>query len=103
MMRVDSHQHFWRVARGDYGWLTREALPRLYRDFLPADLKPLIKDAQIERTILVQAAQTVGETEFLLALAHENSFIAGVVGWVDFEASDAPQTITGLAADPKLV
>jgi L-fuconolactonase len=102
-MRVDSHQHFWKVARGDYGWLTREALPRLYCDFLPADLKPLMRDARIERTVLVQAAQTVAETEFLLALAHENSFIAGVVGWVDFEAADAPQTVARLAADPKLV
>lgn len=102
-MQVDSHQHFWKVARGDYGWLTREALPRLYRDFLPADLKPLIRDAGIDRTVLIQAAQTVAETEFLLALARENGFIAGVVGWVDFEAADAPQTIARLAADPKLV
>ncbi len=100
-MRIDSHQHFWKVARGDYGWLTREALPRLYRDFLPADLKPLIKDARIERTVLVQAAQTVAETEFLLSLARDNSFIAGVVGWADFEAPDAPQTIARLAGDPK--
>jgi L-fuconolactonase len=22
MMRVDAHHHVWRVARGDYGWLT---------------------------------------------------------------------------------
>jgi L-fuconolactonase len=102
-MRIDSHQHFWKVARGDYGWLTREAVPRLYRDFLPADLKPLIKDARIDRTVLVQAAQTVAETEFLLSLAHENAFIAGVVGWVDFEAADAAQTIARLAGDPKLV
>lgn len=21
-MRVDAHHHVWRVARGDYGWLT---------------------------------------------------------------------------------
>jgi L-fuconolactonase len=103
MTRVDSHQHFWRVARGDYGWLTREALPRLYRDFLPTDLKPLIGETGIERTVLVQAAQTVAETEFLLALAREIGFIAGVVGWVDFEAADAQRTIARLAADPKLV
>jgi L-fuconolactonase len=102
-MRVDAHQHFWKVSRGDYGWLTREALPRLYRDFLPDDLKPWLKDAHIEKTILVQAAQSLAETEYLLSLAREHAFIAGVVGWVDFEAADSPQTIARLSTDPKLV
>ena len=22
LMRIDAHQHFWSLARGDYGWLT---------------------------------------------------------------------------------
>jgi L-fuconolactonase len=30
-MRIDAHQHFWRLARGDYGWLTA-ALAPIYRD-----------------------------------------------------------------------
>ena len=54
-------------------------------------------------TILVQAAATVEETRFMLELARENSFIAGVVGWVDFESADAAETIAELAADPRLV
>ena len=86
LMRVDSHQHFWRLARGDYGWLPKEAHPALYRDFAPADLAPLLADAGIERTILVQAAPTEAETHFLLDLAETTSFVAGVVGWADFEA-----------------
>ena len=65
-MRIDSHHHFWQVSRGDYGWLTRENVPSLYRDYMPDDFAPLLKNGKIDRTILVQAAPTVAETEFLL-------------------------------------
>jgi len=102
-MRVDAHQHFWRLSRGDYGWLTPEAHPAICRDFRPADLAPLLEDAAIERTILVQAAPTVAETQFLLEVAAVAPFVAGVVGWVDFEAADAPDTIEALARDTRLV
>jgi L-fuconolactonase len=102
-MRIDAHQHFWRPSRGDYGWLTAEAHPAIARKFLPQDLAPLLADAGIERTILVQAAPTVAETEYLLGLAAETPFVSGVVGWADFEAPDAPAQIEKLAANRTLV
>ncbi|MEO9525829.1 amidohydrolase family protein [Roseibium sp.] len=101
-MRLDGHQHFWKLARADYGWLTAELAP-LYRDFVPDDLAPVLGRLGIEGTILVQAAPTVAETRFLLDLARQNDFIKGVVGWADFEAADAPDQIATLASDPKLV
>jgi L-fuconolactonase len=97
-LQVDSHQHFWSVARGDYGWLTPEQ-EVLYRDFVPADLEPLIRDAGVQRTVLVQAAPTVEETRFLLDIARDTAWVAGVVGWVDMEATDAPDRLGGLASD----
>lgn len=100
--RIDSHQHFWRLSRGDYGWLTL-ALKPIYRDFAPADLAPLLAEQGIASTILVQAAPTEAETRFLLDLAAATPFVAGVVGWADFEAPDAPARIPALAADPLLV
>ncbi len=103
MMRIDAHQHFWQLARGDYGWLTEEDHPSIYRDFLPSDLLPLLKDGRIGKTILVQAAPSVAETEFLLDLAGNTSFVAGVVGWVDFEAANAPDTIDRLVRNGKLI
>jgi L-fuconolactonase len=99
---IDAHQHFWRLARGDYGWLT-PALAPIHRDFGPLDLAPILARHGIERTILVQAAPTVAETEFLLAIARATPYVAGVVGWVDFEARDAPDAVACLAADPRLV
>ena len=101
-MRIDAHQHFWSITRGDYGWLTPDK-GVLWRDYLPHDLAPLMGKAGIDRTLLVQAAPTEAETRFLLEIAHQTPFVAGVVGWADFTAPDAPARIAALAADPLLV
>lgn len=99
---IDAHQHFWRLSRGDYGWLT-PALAPIYRDFGADDLQPLIAKHGIAQTILVQAAATEAETAFLLGIAAVTPYVAGVVGWVDFTAPDAASTIARLAQDPLLV
>jgi L-fuconolactonase len=101
-MRIDAHQHYWQVARGDYGWLTPDLAP-IYRDFMPADLAPLLAAAGIDLTIAVQAAPTEAETVFLLDLAATTPSIAGVVGWTDFDSPDAPARIAEIAANPLLV
>ncbi len=101
-MQIDAHQHFWRLDRGDYSWLTREA-GSIYRDFLPPDLEPILARHAIAATILVQTAPTIAETRFLLSLAASTEFIAGVVGWADLTSPDAPNEIARLAADPLLV
>ncbi|SMP16205.1 amidohydrolase family protein [Shimia sagamensis] len=101
-MKIDAHQHFWKLARGDYSWLTPDLQP-LYRDFGPKDLRPLLETAGVDGTIAVQAADTEAETEYLLALADEHDWIFGVVGWTDLEAADAPEKIERMAQHPKLV
>lgn len=99
-MRIDSHHHLWAISRGDYGWLTPDLAP-IYRDFSMADLAPLLTAAGIDRTVVVQAAPTVAETEFLLECAAASDRIAGVVGWIDMEARDAVATLDRLAGHPK--
>jgi L-fuconolactonase len=100
--RVDAHHHVWRLDRGDYGWLTPD-LATIYRDFTLDDLAPLQDDAGISATVLVQAAPTVAETEFLLATAAGRpGRIRGVVGWVDLAAQDAVATLARLARNPLL-
>jgi L-fuconolactonase len=102
-LRVDSHQHFWRVSRGDYGWLRPDepALAPLLRDFAPGDLRPLLSAHGVARTVLVQAADSVAETDFLLDLAARHDFIAGVVGWVDLASAGSIATLERWAAQPK--
>ncbi len=99
---IDAHQHFWRLDRGDYGWLTPD-LAELYRDFEPEHLAPLLQGAGIARTIAVQAAPTVAETRHLLALAATNPWVAGVVGWVALDAPDAPDALAALSGEGPLV
>ncbi|MEM9428104.1 MAG: amidohydrolase family protein [Pseudomonadota bacterium] len=91
-MRIDAHQHFWALARGDYGWLTPDLSP-IYRDFGPSDLTPLLEERGIDGTVLVQAAPTEDETDYMLDVAAETPFVAGVVGWVNFASADASARI----------
>ena len=52
-------------------------------DYLPETLQPILKAQDIDKTILVQTAPTVAETDFLLELAETSSIIGGVVdGWI---------------------
>ncbi len=99
--RIDSHQHFWRLDRGDYYWLAEDQAA-IYRDFGPEELEPILKETGIAGTVLVQAADTVAETRFLLDLARRNPFVAGVVGWIDMTDPDAAERLAALAADPYL-
>jgi L-fuconolactonase len=96
MDRIDAHQHFWTTSRDDYGWLTPE-LGAIYWDFQPNDLRPLLAQTGIGRSILVQAAQSEAETFYLLDLAAQTDFVAGVVGWVDLEAPDAAARVAAMA------
>jgi L-fuconolactonase len=102
MPGIDAHHHFWNVARGDYGWLTPQLAP-IYRDFGPGDLEPLLRARGIDKTILVQAAPTFAETQYLLELASAARFVAGVVGWIDFDAPDAAAKVADAANHPLLV
>lgn len=81
-MRIDAHHHYWNIERNDYGWITPD-LPVLYRSFGPEDLDALLRKHRLDGTIVVQAAPTLEETEFLLDLAQNNESVLGVVGWLD--------------------
>jgi L-fuconolactonase len=98
VIRIDAHQHYWSLQRGDYGWLTpRETA--LYRDFAPEHLSQELAQCSVHATVLVQAAPTEAESRFLLDLAFRHPSIAGVVGWVDFEAHDVAERISNLIRD----
>ena len=101
-MRIDSHQHFWDLSRGDYDWLTPD-LFEIYRDFSPVDLEPLLASNKFDGTVVVQATDTEAETEYLLSLADRHDWIWGVVGWVDMENPAAPARIAEFAEHPKFV
>ena len=99
-MIIDSHQHFWTPARGDYTWMPKDN-PVLNRQYLPADLAPILQAQGVDGTILVQAAATLHETEYMLGLADASSFVKGVVGWVNFETQSDRAHLARLKGHPK--
>lgn len=98
-MKIDAHHHLWQPLRGDYDWMPEEE-PLLNRPYAPADLAPHLAAHGIDRTVLVQAAPTVAETDYMLGLADATPWVAGVVGWVDFDDAGDRATLDRLARHP---
>ncbi len=101
-MMIDAHQHFWKIDRGDYSWMTESVAP-LLRDFGPEDLAPLMARTGIARTILVQAADTEAETDYMLGIAERTDYVVGVVGWLNFDADDFAERLAHYRRNPWLV
>ena len=101
-MIIDAHQHFWNPARDDYGWLPKnDAI--LNRIYSPEDLKPYLEKTGVSKTILIQAAPSIEETEYMLGIADATPFILAVVGWIDFESPEHLKQLERLAKHPKFV
>ena len=92
---IDAHQHFWEIARGDYGWLSADS-GVLYQDFQPEHLRPLLDACQINGTVLVQAAPTEAESRYLLGIAEQVDWVKGVVGWVALDNPDVENLLEAI-------
>jgi L-fuconolactonase len=101
MLKLDSHQHFWKFDPIRDNWITEE-MEVIRHDFLPPDLKPLLDANGIQGCVAVQADQSEAETDFLLGLADEHHFIKGVVGWVDLCSPDIHERLVHYSQFPKL-
>jgi L-fuconolactonase len=78
---IDAHLHLWDLGVAEYAWLGPEH-GALHRTYSAEEAGRTLRAAGVERAVVVQAEDSVGDTEFLLKAAHEHSEIAGVVGWV---------------------
>lgn len=101
-MRIDAHHHLWHFSSEEYGWINDE-MGALRRDFLFDDLREELRSAHVDRTVAVQARQTIAETDWLLELASvADSPIAGVVGWLPIADATFQATLHGHLASPAL-
>ncbi len=87
-MIIDSHQHFWDLEQVEYPWLV-PAFGPIYRTFRPDELQPQLKAAGVDRTVLVQSANSFADTDAMLAQAAAYPWIGAVVGWVPLEDAAA--------------
>src|SRR5258708_21468538 len=98
--RIDTPHHYWGADRADYHWMSPAVQP-LCRDFLPADLAPHLRKHRIDQTIVVQAAQTVAETDYLLALVENDPATAGVAGGLGLRRADCPPRLDRTRPHPQ--
>ncbi len=80
MLTVDTHQHFWNLDEVAYSWLAPEYGP-IYRTFDPDELAPQLTAAGVDKTVIVQSANSYADTDSMLAIAEDYDWVAGVVGW----------------------
>ncbi|MBD1362888.1 amidohydrolase family protein [Mucilaginibacter sp. ZT4R22] len=92
MQKIDAHQHFWKFDPLRDAWITDD-MAVIQRDFFPAHLAPVLAENAIDGCIAVQADQSEAQNSFLMELAANNSFIKGVVGWVDLQADNLDERL----------
>lgn len=98
MTVVDSHHHFWDLGMRSYDWMPEGSPLRV--NYLPDDLRPRLSEAGVDATVIVQAHPSVEETKWLLDIAAETNFVAGVVGWVDLLDPNVGDTLDELQQSP---
>ncbi len=91
-MTIDAHQHFWKYEPIKHKWIN-DSMSVIRRDFMPSDLKKVYGENGIDGCVAVQADQTLEETNFLLWLSEQHSFIKGIVGWVDLRAKNVNEVL----------
>ncbi|GAB4026792.1 amidohydrolase family protein [Spirosoma koreense] len=100
-MTIDAHQHFWHFDPVRDSWI-RDEMAIIQRDFLPADLEPVLAANGIDGCVAVQASQSEEETLFLVNMAQNYDIVKGVVGWVDLQSPQLAQRLEALSQHPEI-
>jgi L-fuconolactonase len=98
---IDAHQHFWKFDPVRDSWID-DGMKDIQKDFMPADLEPLLLQNGFNGCVVVQSDQSEDETNFQLANADQYSFIKGVVGWVDLQAGNVEECLDYYTQHKKL-
>ena len=81
---IDAHHHLWDPRLREYAWMAGDEV--LDRPLVVDDLRAAIAGTGVTGTVVVQAAASDDETDWLVALAESAPEIVGVVGWAALEA-----------------
>ena len=96
---VDSHVHVWDADRVDYPWLAE--VPDLARRYAFSDVADEHAAAGVRQVVLVQAADSIDDTELMLATAAADPLVAGVVAWIPIDDVRAAEAcLTRWASEP---
>jgi L-fuconolactonase len=92
MAQIDAHQHFWKYNPVRDNWINDD-MGVIRKDFLPGQLAPLLKENNLDGSVVVQSDQSEEENSFQLNNADQYEFIKAVVGWVDLRADDVEERL----------
>lgn len=93
---IDAHHHLWQFKPEEFPWIG-DGMDVLRRDYLPADLEEVAHEAGITGTVVVQARQSIEETEWLSSLAEKSDLIRAVVGWAPLAQPDVEKDLEKIA------
>jgi len=99
--RIDAHCHLWRYVPEDYRWIGSN-MGVLMQDYLPADLETELTQNGFSGAVVVQARQTLQETEWLLSLVRKSTALRGVIGWAPISSHSFEADLECLRENRKL-
>lgn len=103
MLSIDTHVHMLKIKKYPYKWPRPEEEKEIYADFLPENYDQERKQTTIAYAVLVEAFESVEETEWFLEMEQNNTFIKGVVGFIDFTDKTFEEELLRLKNIGKLV
>ena len=81
---IDTHIHVWNFEHARYDWLNNDT-SILNRNYDIGELEEDRVKAGITQGLLIQAANSFEDTDWMLEVAKNTDWIAGVVGWMPLE------------------
>lgn len=100
---IDAHQHVWDKTKARYDWLGPH-LPEIDRSIAFEELRPQLRAAGVDATVLVQSADEDADTDEMLRVAARTPEIVGVVVYVPLDRpQEAHDRLTELRRDTHVV
>ena len=81
MAIVDTHLHVWNFEKAQYSWLDGDT-SLLNRTYRVEEVEEEMARAGVTEVVLVQSANNLEDTDWMLEVAGEKSYVTGVVGWL---------------------
>ncbi|HET7897431.1 MAG TPA: amidohydrolase family protein, partial [Flavisolibacter sp.] len=78
---IDTHVHVWNFEKAHYPWLQGDT-SILNRTYHLEEILAEQKDAGVTASVLVQSANNLEDTDWMLEVAERIPSVAGVVGWL---------------------
>lgn len=78
---IDTHVHVWNFKKAAYDWLEGDTSV-LNRTYHLHEVEIEMAQVGITGAVLVQAANNLEDTNWMLEVAQTNNLVAGVVGWL---------------------